>query len=56
MAETSPSAEPERRGILYAIPRRPVAVTMLFCAVAVFGVVSLAKLPMDLLSRSAFRP
>ncbi len=41
-------------GILNAVPRRPVAVTMLFLAVAVFGVVSLQRLPMDLLPEISY--
>lgn len=41
-------------GILAAVPRRPVAVTMLFLATAVFGLVSLGRLPMDLLPEISY--
>ena len=54
-AEPSPSQSTRRFGpLLNAIPRRPVAVSMIFLAVAVFGVVSLGRLPMDLLPEISY--
>ena len=36
------------------VTRRPVAITMFMVAIAVFGLVSLAKLPMDLLPEISY--
>ena len=52
MAEPRP--EPEHRGILALVAARPVAVTMMALAVAVFGFVSLGKLPVDLLPEISY--
>ena len=51
---TSPT-EPARPESGFAfVTRRPVAITMLMVAIAVFGLVSLAKLPMDLLPEISY--
>ncbi len=48
----------ERKGgstsALAFVTRRPVAITMFMVAIAVFGIVSLAKLPMDLLPEISY--
>ena len=36
------------------VTRRPVAITMFMVAIAVFGIVSLSKLPMDLLPEISY--
>jgi HAE1 family hydrophobic/amphiphilic exporter-1 len=41
-------------GMLAFITRRPVAITMLMVAIGVFGVVSLSKLPVDLLPEISY--
>ncbi|MFT7486261.1 MAG: HAE1 family hydrophobic/amphiphilic exporter-1 [Candidatus Paceibacteria bacterium] len=41
-------------GAFAFVTRRPVAITMFMVAIAVFGVVSLAKLPMDLLPEISY--
>ena len=44
-----PSPAPRRGSALAFVATRPVAITMAMVAIGVFGLVSLAKLPMDLL-------
>ncbi len=46
--------EPVRRGGLALVTARPVAIGMLMLAIAVFGLVSLGKLPMDLLPEISY--
>ncbi|MDP6408553.1 MAG: efflux RND transporter permease subunit [Planctomycetota bacterium] len=51
-AQAQPPAE--RRSRLAWVTRRPVAVTMFMVAIAVFGAISLSKLPMDLLPEISY--
>jgi hydrophobic/amphiphilic exporter-1 (mainly G- bacteria), HAE1 family len=44
----------KRRGAFGFVTERPVAITMFMVAIAVFGVVSLGKLPMDLLPEISY--
>jgi HAE1 family hydrophobic/amphiphilic exporter-1 len=56
-AQSPPSAHPEPppiRGVFGIVTSRPVAITMFFLAIAVFGVVSLGKLPLDLLPEISY--
>jgi len=46
--------DPARPSALAFVTRRPVAITMFMVAIAVFGIVSLAKLPMDLLPEISY--
>ena len=46
-------ASPKRRGFAF-VTERPVAITMFMVAIAVFGVVSLEKLPVDLLPEISY--
>ncbi len=48
------SADRVQSGVLAFITRRPVAITMLMVAIGVFGVVSLSKLPIDLLPEISY--
>jgi HAE1 family hydrophobic/amphiphilic exporter-1 len=50
---SSPTEQP-RGGAFAFVTRRPVAITMFMVAIAVFGVVSLSKLPMDLLPEISY--
>ncbi len=56
----SPTPEPvgagerQRRGAFAFVTERPVAITMFMVAIAMFGVVSLGKLPMDLLPEISY--
>tara|TARA_R110002073_G_scaffold42861_1_gene119544 strand:- start:9423 stop:12905 length:3483 start_codon:yes stop_codon:yes gene_type:complete len=50
---SSAAAETSRKALAF-VATRPVAITMLFIALAVFGVVSLAKLPVDLLPEISY--
>ncbi len=54
--EPSPAqpAHPPTGGILDGVVHRPVAITMCVIAIAVFGVVSLTKLPIDLLPEISY--
>ncbi|MBL4771553.1 MAG: efflux RND transporter permease subunit, partial [Planctomycetes bacterium] len=54
MPESSQSEAPESRGFLAMVPKRPVAVICVFFAVALFGMVSLERLPMDLLPEISY--
>ena len=50
----SAEADPGALGGLAFVTRRPVAITMFMVAIAVFGVVSLFKLPVDLLPEISY--
>jgi len=50
----SPSEDRERGSGLAFVTTRPVAITMFMIAIAVFGLVSLGKLPMDLLPEISY--
>ncbi|MDF1837490.1 MAG: efflux RND transporter permease subunit [Planctomycetota bacterium] len=54
MSDSPQSETPQTRGILAMVPKRPVAVTCIFLAVALFGMVSLDRLPMDLLPEISY--
>lgn len=47
-------APAKESGAFTFVTRRPVAITMFMVAIAVFGIVSLAKLPMDLLPEISY--
>ena len=52
---TGPANENRQAHSAFAfVTRRPVAITMFMVAIAVFGIVSLAKLPMDLLPEISY--
>ena len=52
---TETPAGAARESAFAFVTQRPVAITMFMVAIAVFGIVSLSKLPMDLPRRSAIR-
>jgi HAE1 family hydrophobic/amphiphilic exporter-1 len=56
MSPTSPDdrSPQSAHGAFAFVTRRPVAITMFMVAIAVFGLVSLAKLPMDLLPEISY--
>ncbi len=54
MPDSSPNDMPKSRGLLAMVPKRPVAVICVFLAVALFGLVSLDRLPMDLLPEISY--
>ncbi|MCA9001332.1 MAG: efflux RND transporter permease subunit [Planctomycetes bacterium] len=54
MPEPQPTRADLNRGLLAMVPKRPVAVTCVFLAVALFGLVSLDRLPMDLLPEISY--
>ncbi len=55
MSEHPPAPEPETSGGSFSfVTNRPVAITMLMVAIAMFGFVSLGKLPMDLLPEISY--
>ncbi len=51
---TDPTSPERRRSLLAFVATRPVGISMFFAALAVFGMVSLAKLPMDLLPEISY--
>jgi len=53
-ANGGPAADPGRGSTLAFVARRPVAISMFMVALAVFGVVSFSKLPVDLLPEISY--
>jgi hydrophobic/amphiphilic exporter-1 (mainly G- bacteria), HAE1 family len=52
--DASPASAPPRRDWLGFVTTRPVAITMFMVAIAVFGMVSFGKLPLDLLPEISY--